>query len=74
MREAAVDQPPTVLVVSQLPGLVGSDRLRDPFMELREGLLSRNGAGGSTISGIDRVDVNTEADRLRVDAAAGLWC
>lgn len=40
VREVAVGQPPVVLVVSQLPGLVGSDRLRDPFVELREGLRS----------------------------------
>lgn len=36
--EMAVGEPPEVLVRSQLPGLVGSDRLRDPLVELREGM------------------------------------
>ena len=40
VREVAVGEPPVVLVVSQLPGLVGIDRLRDPFVELREGMRS----------------------------------
>lgn len=40
LGEVAVGEPPVVLVRGQLPGLVGSDRLRDPFMELWEGMRS----------------------------------
>ncbi|MBW8698483.1 hypothetical protein MBT84_02720 [Streptomyces sp. MBT84] len=38
VHEVAVGQPPVALVVGRLPGLVGSGRLRDPFVELREGM------------------------------------
>ncbi|SEB65096.1 hypothetical protein SAMN05428939_0325 [Streptomyces sp. TLI_105] len=63
-------QSPGALMVDPLPGLVGGDRLRDPCVELRKGLRSENSSGGSTIRGLDRVDIYTEADRVRVDAAA----
>ena len=36
--EVAVGEPPAALVRGQLPALVGSDCLRDPFVELWEGM------------------------------------
>lgn len=38
VREVAVGESPVVLVGSQSPGLVGSDRLCDPCVELREAM------------------------------------
>ena len=57
--EVAVGESPVTLVRGQSPGLVGSDGLRDPLVQLREGMRLQNGAGGSPFGGADRVNVYT---------------
>lgn len=68
--EATVGEPPAVAVRGLSPGFAGGDGLRDPFMELREGMSLQKGPDVGTLRGSYGVDVDAEAGHIRVHAAA----
>ncbi|WP_055585946.1 hypothetical protein [Peterkaempfera griseoplana] len=52
------------------PGLPGGDGPYEPLVRLRQGCGCEEGADGRAPGGPDGMDIDAEAGRVRVDAAA----